>query len=148
MIERFDRSCFKPVSYELRLGSASALAGVGEKSQKDEMEVPDLREVALPYVMKPGEYLLGKSVESLNLPANLMAFVVPTSFAIRIGLGINSGKIDPTYRGEVHFGIYNLTQCDIQLSTGMRLVHLLVSEFKGEIIPLETKYFGAGVDFK
>ncbi len=136
MIENFDVSCFKPVSYELRLGSISAL--VGNK------EIPDLKNLALPYKLKPGEYVIGKSIEQLKLPGNLMAVVVPTSFAIRIGLGLNVGKIDPTYNGEVNFGIHNLTKQAICLLPNLRLVHLLFSEFKGEIISLETKFFGRG----
>ncbi|MFH0713956.1 MAG: hypothetical protein V1722_05275 [Candidatus Micrarchaeota archaeon] len=134
MIKDFDVSCFKPVSYELRLESVSELDGKGE--------VPSSRNVKLPYVLKPGKYVLGTTFESLKMPASLMAVLVPTSFAIRIGVGINCGKIDPTYLGKVYFGIYNLSDREISLKSRMRLVHLLVSEFKGETIPLETKYFG------
>ncbi len=147
MIENFDVSCFKPVSYELRLGSASVLVGEGSRGGNAvEKEVTELSTLKLPCVLKPAEYVIGKSMEKLNMPSNLMAVVVPTSYAIRVGFGINSGKIDPTYKGEVSFGIQNLLKHDISLSVGMRLVHLLVSEFKGETIPLETKYFG--VDLK
>lgn len=134
MISDFDVSCFKPVSYELRLGAVQALVGSSS--------IPQLEELRLPYLLKPGEYVIGKSVEKLNFPDNLLGVLVPTSFAIRVGLGINCGKVDPTYKGEVSFGIYNLTKRAIKLEKNMRLLHLLVSEFKGEIVPLETKYFG------
>ncbi len=135
MISDFDVSCFRPVSYELRLASIATLLD----SDKD---VPDLRDEQLPFILKSGEYVLGKSVESLKMPANMLGLVVSTSFAIRIGLGINSGKIDPTFNGNVSFGIQNLTKHGIILKKDMRLVHLMISEFKGETIPLESKYFG------
>lgn len=135
MIADFDVSCFKPVSYELRLASVATLLDDGK-------DVPDLRDKQLPFVLKSGEYVIGKSVESLKMPANMLGLLVPTSFAIRIGLSISSGKVDPTFTGNVSFGIQNLTKRDITLKKDMRLVHLMVSEFKGETIPLESKYFG------
>ncbi|MDP3742260.1 MAG: hypothetical protein Q8R15_03030 [Candidatus Micrarchaeota archaeon] len=135
MIGNFDVSCFKPVSYELRLASVATLL----ESDKD---VSDLRDEQLPFVLKSSEYVLGKSVESLKMPQNMLGLLVPTSFAIRIGLAINSGKIDPTFSGNVSFGIQNLTKRSITLKKDTRLVHLMISEFKGETIPLESKYFG------
>ena len=135
MISDFDVSCFKPVSYELRLASIATL-------HESKTDVPNLKEEKLPFVLKSGEYVLGKSVESLKMPQNMLGLLVPTSFAIRIGLGISSGKIDPTFSGNVSFGIQNLTKRNITLKKDMRLVHLMISEFKGETIPLESKYFG------
>ena len=80
MIENFDVSCFKPVSYELRLGSVSILAGKGSQGANTlEKEVPILQSLTLPYNLNPMEYVIGKSIEKLNLPSNLMAIVVPTS---------------------------------------------------------------------
>ncbi len=134
MIRDFDVSCFKPVSYALRLKTVSTFSNT--------KDIPDLKEQKLPYLAKPGEYVLGTSVEVLEFPQNLLGLVVPTSFAIRIGIGINAGKIDPTYKGEVNFGICNSTNRKIKLEKNMQLVHLLISEFKGETIPLETKFFG------
>lgn len=135
MISDFDVSCFKPVSYELRLAKVVTLVESGK-------DVPDLRDEQLPFVLKSGEYVLGKSVESLKMPQNMLGMLVPTSFAIRIGLAISSGKVDPTFTGNVSFGIQNLTKHGINLKKDMRLVHLMISEFKGETIPLESKYFG------
>lgn len=135
MISDFDVSCFKPVSYELRLASVATLLGSG-------IDVPDLRDEQLPFVLKSDEYVLGKSVESLKMPSNMLGLVVPTSFAIRIGLAINSGKIDPTFAGNVSFGIQNVTKHNVMLKKDMQLAHLMVSEFKGETTPLESKYFG------
>src|SRR3989338_4863933 len=125
MISDFDVSCFKPVSYELRLASIATL-------HESKTDVPNLKEEKLPFVLKSGEYVLGKSVESLKMPQNMLGLLVPTSFAIRIGLGISSGKIDPTFSGNVSFGIQNLTKRNITLKKDMRLVHLMISEFKGE----------------
>lgn len=130
MIKNFEQSCFKPVSYELRIATISLITG--ETTQ----------DVPLPYTLKPGEYIIASSIEELKMPSNLFAIVAATSHSIRHGLIINCGKIDPTYTGKVSFGVQNATQKEIEIKEGDRLCHLLFSEFKGETIPLESKYFG------
>lgn len=130
MIKNFDSSCFKPVSYELRCAKIEIING------------DTLEEKTLPYTLKPGEYVIASSIEELKMPTNLFAIVAATSHSIRHGLIINGGKIDPTYTGRVSFGVQNANNKEFQLKEGDRLCHLLFSEFKGETIPLESKYFG------
>ena len=130
MIKNFEQTCFKPVSYELRVGTISVI--------KDETT----QEVPLPYTLKPAEYVIVSSIEELKMPSNLFAIVAATSYSIRHGLVINCGKIDPTYTGKISIGVQNATTKEIQIKESDRLCHLLFSEFKGETIPLESKYFG------
>ena len=130
MIKNFDATCFKPVSYELRCAKIETI------------ENDDLNEKTFPYALRAGEYVIISSIEELKMPSNLFAIVVPTSHSIRHGLTINGGKIDPTYSGRVSFGVQNSTNKDITIQEGDRLCHLLFTEFKGETIPLESKYFG------
>lgn len=130
MIKNFEPTCFKPVSYELRSEKVEVING------------GNLEPRLLPYKLQPGEYVIVSSIEELKMPNNLFAIVVASSYSIRHGLVINCGKIDPTFTGRISFGVQNSTTKEFELKEGDRLCHLLFSEFKGETIPLESKYFG------
>ena len=107
---------------------------------------PEFKELKLPYTLKPGEYVMCKTAESLSVPPNLICLVLPTSKVMRSGLLINGiGSAGPGYSGVLHTGVYNVSGCDVILRKNMELLKLLLSEVEGNIIPFTSEWFGGKI---
>lgn len=83
------------------------------------------------HVLKPGKYYLIKTIERVNLPSDIMAVFYPRSSFHRSGVQIVTGLADPGYRGELTFGISNMSGYDFVLEMGSRIVHALFFRVSG-----------------
>jgi dCTP deaminase len=89
---------------------------------------PDLTELLTvgddePFILHPGEFVLGQTVEWVELPDDLVARLEGRSSLGRIGLLIHStaGYIDPGFRGTVTLELSNVANLPIALYFGMRI---------------------------
>ena len=82
-------------------------------------------------VVKPGEFYLVKTVESVNMPQNLTASITPRSTTYRSGLFIRTGNVPPGYCGGLIFGLKNEGPIPVTIEMGARIVHIQFSEVKG-----------------
>ena len=89
--------------------------------------------------LKPGEYILVKTMEKVNLPEDIVAIFRPRSTLQRSGIGLFTATANPGYRGELTFGMCNLGKSNFRLEMGARFVHILffsttenVSAYRGQ----------------
>lgn len=82
-------------------------------------------------VIKPGEFYLVKTIESVNMPQNLTASITPRSTTYRSGLFIRTGNVPPGYCGGLIFGLKNEGPVTFEIEMGARFVHIQFSEVKG-----------------
>lgn len=82
-------------------------------------------------VIKPGEFYLVKTIESVNMPQNLTASITPRSTTYRSGLFIRTGNVPPGYCGGLIFGLKNEGPITVEIEMGARIVHIQFSEVKG-----------------
>lgn len=75
--------------------------------------------------LKPGEYILVKTIEKVNLPDNIAAIFRPRSTLQRSGIGLFTATASPGYSGELSFGMCNLGKNNFRLELGARIVHIL-----------------------
>ncbi len=81
--------------------------------------------------IKPGDFYLVKTVESVNMPNNLTASITPRSTTYRSGLMIRTGNVPPGYRGGLTFGLYNAGPVAVTMEMGARFVHIQFHEVSG-----------------
>jgi deoxycytidine triphosphate deaminase len=81
--------------------------------------------------IKPGDFFLVKTIESVNMPANLTASITPRSTTYRSGLFIRTGNVPPGYCGGLIFGLKNEGPITVEIEMGARIVHIQFSEVKG-----------------
>ena len=76
-----------------------------------------------PFILHPGEFVLGQTTEWVELPDDLVARLEGRSSLGRIGLLIHStaGYIDPGFRGTVTLELSNVANLPIALDCGMRI---------------------------
>jgi dCTP deaminase len=89
---------------------------------------PDLTELLRidddePFILHPGEFVLGQTVEWVELPTNLVARLEGKSSLGRLGLLIHStaGYVDPGWKGNLTLELSNVANLPIALYYGMRI---------------------------
>ncbi len=76
-----------------------------------------------PFILHPGEFVLGSTLEMIGLPDDLVARLEGKSSLGRIGLLIHStaGYVDPGWRGHLTLELSNVANLPITLYYGMRI---------------------------
>ena len=112
--------------------------------KREQEELTELVEVAddEPFILHPGEFVLGSTLEVVRLPDDLVARLEGKSSLGRLGLLIHStaGFIDPGFDGHVTLELSNVANLPITIYPGMKIGQL---SFVQMAEPAETPY-GAG----
>ena len=76
-----------------------------------------------PFILHPGEFVLGSTLESIGLPDDLVARLEGKSSLGRIGLLIHStaGYVDPGWRGHLTLELSNVANLPITLYYKMKI---------------------------
>jgi dCTP deaminase len=105
---------------------------------------PDLTELLRieddePFILHPGEFVLGQTLEWVELPDDLVARLEGRSSLGRLGLLIHStaGYVDPGWKGNLTLELSNVANLPIALYAGMRIGQ--ISFFKMSS-PVERPY--------
>lgn len=93
------------------------------------------------FVILPGSFVLGTTVERVKIPANLSATVEGRSSIGRLGIAVHvtAGFIDPGFEGQITFEIVNFNPNPVRLWPGMRVAQLVFSTMQN---PARKPYAG------
>jgi len=98
MIQPFDATLVNPASLDVRLGS-KLLIESAEERQWVPIDIGDCSQEN-PYLLLPGQFVLGETVETFDLPNHLSAQFVLKSSRAREGLQhLLAGYCDPGWHG-------------------------------------------------
>lgn len=81
--------------------------------------------------IKPGDFYLVKTIESVNMPQGLTANMKPRSTTFRSGIMIRTGNIPPGYCGGLTFGLKNEGPVPVTIEMGARIIHVQFEEVQG-----------------
>ncbi|MBD3689277.1 dCTP deaminase [Nanchangia anserum] len=131
-IDPFDPAMVQPASVDVRLDRYFRLFDNHKYSVIDPaQDQPDLtRRVDVgevePFVLHPGEFVLGATLERVSLPADIAARLEGKSSLGRLGLLTHStaGFIDPGFDGHVTLELSNTATMPIALYPGMKIGQL------------------------
>lgn len=100
MVAPFDSSLINPASLDVRLGSTLLIESVEDKQF---VPIDISRSTATdPYMLVPGQFVLGSTVEKFFLPDDIAAQFMLKSSRAREGLEhLLAGYCDPGWRGSV-----------------------------------------------
>jgi deoxycytidine triphosphate deaminase len=112
----------------------------------EERKLPDLQELdELTFKLAPDTYYLCLTRESVNMPEDLIAFILQRSTLFRCGVSLRTAVVDPGYRGGLTIGIKNEGPCEFKLKRGARIAQIVFSEVKGDADKYSGKYQGGKV---
>jgi dCTP deaminase len=105
---------------------------------------PDLTELLHvedeePFILHPGEFVLGQTLEWVELPDDLVARLEGKSSLGRLGLLIHStaGYVDPGWKGNLTLELSNVANLPIALYYGMKIGQISFFEMSS---PVERPY--------
>ncbi len=123
--------------FDLRLGevykiSGKAFLGINERHTADIKLIAQFNnKKRLKVKIKPGDFFLVKTIETVNMPQNLSANITPRSTLYRSGLFLRTGNTPPGYRGGLIFGLKNEGSAVVEIELGARICHIQFFEVKG-----------------
>lgn len=94
------------------------------------------------FVLHPGGFVLGSSLEYLGFPSDLMAYVIGRSSLGRLGLIVATAVlVQPGFSGYLTLEITNLGNLPIVLYPGLRIAQLVFHTLNCiETLPYKGKY--------
>lgn len=124
---------------------------------KDVSKLITIDEPNVPFIVQPGEFVLGVTLESVKLADDLVARVEGRSSIGRLGIIVHStaGFIDAGFEGTITLEISNINRMPVALYPGMRVCQLAFetmsskadvpyhmkssSKYQGQVFPEESK---------
>src|ERR1700690_2145286 len=129
-----------------------------KQAQEDLTELVEIDDE--PFILHPGEFVLGSTLERVRLPDGLVARLEGKSSLGRLGLLIHStaGFIDPGWDGHVTLELSNVANLPITIYPGMKIGQIsfmqmtepaatpygsseIGSKYKGQTGPTPSRYF-------
>ena len=115
----------------------------------DQPELTELVEIGgdEPFILHPGEFVLGSTLERVQLPNDLVARLEGKSSLGRLGLLIHStaGYVDPGWEGNLTLELSNVANLPITLYDGMKIGQI---SFQRLSSPAEVGYGDARIGSK
>ncbi len=144
-IDPYDPSCLQPSSVDLHLDRDFRVFRNNRYAYIDVREdQPDLTELISmtgddPFILHPGEFVLGQTLEWVELPDDLVARLEGKSSLGRLGLLIHStaGYVDPGWKGTLTLELSNVANLPITLYWGMKIGQI---SFHRMTSPVERPY--------
>jgi dCTP deaminase len=168
-IDPWDPGLVQPASVDLRLGDSFRVFHNHRASAIDLRDPPSglTEEVVIgpddSFVIHPGEFCLGRTLEWVELPDDIVARIEGKSSIGRLGLIVHAtaGFCDPGWKGTLTLELNNLTRIPIKLYAGLLIAQLsfmaldrpalrpygspqLGSHYQGQRAATESRYEGRG----
>ncbi len=123
----FNEDSLQPSSYDVHLSSEFRVFNnfttpfIDVRKSTDDLTSLVHVKANEPFVLHPGEFVLGSTIEYLELPDNLVARIEGKSSLGRLGLLIHStaGYVDPGWKGQLTLELSNVANLPIALYAGM-----------------------------
>ena len=152
-IEPFTPDAVQPSSVDLHLDSRFRVFRNNRYPYIDvRQEQPELTELLEingdePFVLHPGEFVLGSTLERVALPDDLVGRLEGKSSLGRLGLLIHStaGYVDPGWDGNLTLELSNVANLPIALYQGMKIGQISFQKLSS---PVEVAYGDARIGSK
>lgn len=166
VIKPLNEDDIQPASVDLRLDNKILVFSNSRRPHIDvKLGLDDLTQVVeieddIPFILHPGEFVLGSTLEYIELPDDLVARLEGKSSLGRIGLVIHStaGFVDPGWKGHLTLELSNLARLPITLYHGMKIGQIsylrlttpadrlygseeLGSKYQGQTVPTASRFY-------
>jgi dCTP deaminase len=141
VIRPYDPADLQPSSVDLHLDHSFRVFRNNRYPYIDvRQKQPDLTELLTiapdePFILHPGEFVLGQTLEWVELPNDLVARLEGKSSLGRLGLLIHStaGYVDPGWKGNLTLELANVANLPIALYFGMKIGQISFFRMTSEV---------------
>src|SRR3954468_11361576 len=166
VIDPYEERLVQPSSVDVRVDRRfrvfrnSRYPFIDVRKPMDELTEPVVVEGEEPFILHPGEFVLGQTLERVTLPDDLVARLEGKSSLGRLGLLIHStaGFIDPGFGGNITLELSNVANLPITIYHGMKIGQIsfvqlsepaekpygsgeLGSKYQGQMGPTPSRYW-------
>ena len=166
VIDPLGPNAVQPASVDIRLDSEILVFRNNWRTHIDVMKPADdvVEKVAIeegrPFLLHPGQFALGSTLEAVTIPDDIVARIEGKSSLARYGLLIHStaGFVDPGWTGKLTLEFSNVGILGITLHKGMKVGHIsftqlttpaenpygsreLRSKYQGQGGPVTSRYY-------
>ncbi|MBI2140993.1 dCTP deaminase [Candidatus Woesearchaeota archaeon] len=166
VIKPYFEDCVQPSSIDIHLDSNFLLFNKAQHAVIDVRQKQDglMRMVVVkegePFILHPGEFVLGSTLEFVKMPNDIAARIEGKSSLGRLGLLIHStaGYVDPGWEGNLTLELSNVSPLPITLYYKMKIGQLsfvkmttpvakpygskgLGSHYQGQKTPVASKFY-------
>ena len=167
VIEPYDEGLLQPSSVDVRVDRLfrvfrnSRYPYIDVKEPMEDLtELVEVSDDDQPFILHPGEFVLGSTLERIRLPDDLVARLEGKSSLGRLGLLIHStaGFVDAGWDGHLTLELSNVANLPITLYPGMKIGQIsflqmttsadqpygtgaLGSKYRGQRGPTPSRYF-------
>lgn len=151
-LDPFDTTLIQPSSIDVRLDrffrvfDNSRYTHIDPAEQQDELTSLVENSDDDPFVLHPGEFVLGSTFETVRLPSDIAGRLEGKSSLGRLGLLTHStaGFIDPGFTGHITLELSNVANLPITLWPGMKIGQLCLFQLSSPAeFPYGTKQAGS-----
>jgi dCTP deaminase len=164
-IDPWEEGMVQPASVDLRLGNSfrvfsnHRITAIDLRNPPQALTERVVPEEGAPFVIHPGEFCLGRTLEHVELPDDVVARIEGKSSLGRLGLIVHAtaGFCDPGWKGTLTLELNNLTRVPIKLYPGLPIAQLsfmtldapaqrpyghaaLGSHYQGQVEATESRY--------
>jgi dCTP deaminase len=134
-IDQFDDKRIDNVAYELSLGDEVYLTdSISGKKEFLDAKNPQV-------IIKPGQFALLLTMETVNIPSDILAFIsIKFSQKIKGLVNISGFHVDPGFKGKIIFSVYNAGPATIVLDRGKAYFMIWFSELTSVSQPYDGKH--------
>jgi len=133
---------------DLRLGAIYRLVG-GASLMRDKRITPRIEKVMdieeTPdgvYLVSGGEYLLFQTIEQVNMPRDVFAYIRPRTTLIRSGIPLETAFISPNYQGRLTVGMKHQGPGGVEIQMGFRILCIAFYPIDGRAVPYRGVWQG------
>ncbi len=166
VIKPYFEDCVQPSSIDIHLDNKFLLFNrakhgvIDVKQKQDGLMTPVEVNEGEPFILHPGEFVLGSTLESLKLPNDVAGRIEGKSSLGRLGLLIHStaGYVDPGWEGNLTLELSNVSPLPITLYYKMKIGQIsftqmttpvdkpygskgLGSHYQGQKVPVASKFY-------
>ncbi len=152
VVEPLGEGCIQPASVDVHLDKHMLVFRNSRRPfidvREDLSDLTEMEEIGeQPFMLHPGEFVLGSTFETIELPDDLVARLEGKSSLGRIGLLIHStaGYVDPGWKGHLTLELSNVANLPITLYHGMKIGQL---SFHQLATPADSPYGSPGLGSK
>ena len=169
VVEPLGVGCIQPASVDVHLDKRILVFRNSRRPyidvRQDLSDLTEMEEIGeQPFILHPGEFVLGSTLETIEIPEDLVARLEGKSSLGRIGLLIHStaGYVDPGWKGRLTLELSNVANLPVTLYHGMKIGQIsflqlstpadipygspeLGSKYQGQTVPTASRAFR---DFK
>ena len=152
VVEPLGEGCIQPASVDIHLDKHILVFRNSRRPyidvREDLSDLTEMEEIGeQPFMLHPGEFVLGSTLETIEIPDDLVARLEGKSSLGRIGLLIHStaGYVDPGWKGHLTLELSNVANLPITLYHGMKIGQLSFLQLS---TPADSPYGSPGLGSK